>query len=98
MTTARSPLHNPRPTSSGSCAAWVWAIDHSKARGIDRLVLLSIVETGPGGWCWASLRSAAQFCALAEVDTQDAIERLISLGDLHVASEDPEILKFGRPA
>lgn len=65
-------------------SSWVW--DHSRARGVTRLVLLALADHAgaDGGDAYPSVARLAERCGVGERTVQDAIGRLVELGELVV--------------
>lgn len=64
--------------------AWVW--NQSDARGLDRLVLLSIADHADefGGSAWPSLGRIAERCGISRSSAIRCVSRLEELGELEV--------------
>lgn len=71
--------------------AWVW--EHSEARGLDRLVLLSIADHADefGGSAWPSFERIAQRCGISRSSAIRCVGRLVDEGELE------RTVKGGRP-
>lgn len=66
---------------SNFALTWVWK--HSRARGTQRLVLLSIADqANDDGEAWPSVGSLSQRCLVAERQVQRAVVALIESGEL----------------
>jgi len=72
-----------------SIQAVAWVLDHSRARGFARLVLISLAnhanrETGE---CWPSMRTIAREAGIGHSSVTAAVRVLVALGELEIVSE-----------
>ncbi len=62
---------------------WVW--EHSKAEGVDRLVMLALADyAGDNGWCFPRQETLAVKCLVSLRTVQRSLEALVSLGEIEV--------------
>lgn len=63
-------------------STWVW--EHSRSKGLDRLVLLAIADhaDSAGGRAWPSLARLAARCGMSRRSVMRSIDRLVAEGDL----------------
>jgi hypothetical protein len=73
---------------STEALTWVWK--HSKARGIDRLVLVAIADSANDGdtmRAWLRVKSIAEKAAVSERTVQRSVRELVGIGELVVEQQ-----------
>lgn len=59
-------------------------LNHSKAKGTDKVVLIGIANHDGDGGAWPSIETLRRYANVAESSVHDAIARLVALGELSV--------------
>ena len=60
-------------------------LNHSKAKGTAKVILLGIANHDGDGGAWPSVKTLARYGHCSERSVQYAIEKLVALGELRVA-------------